>query len=194
MDRRYLRTEKMLVNAMLALISEKPFHAITIDDIVSRADVARKTFYSHYENKQQLLWHSLEVQFQSIVESTSMLDPDSLLMDGKPLSYPVFKHVHDNAVFYRGLLDEGGELEIVLKLWDYLAQQSLHKHQTLRDAAKTVTLPPELTAEMLTGALLGAVRWWLRTEMRDTPEQMAYRFSQLMAPGVLQSLGISEEN
>lgn len=191
-DRRYMRTEKVLIEAMLTLIREKPFHLVTVEEVVKQADVAKKTFYNHYENKEQLLWHALEARFHAIAEETAELDPHSLLMDGKPLSYPVFKHVYDYAIFYQGILAEKGEISFILQLWDYLSQQSMMKHEPLRAVARHVTVPPALTAQMLTGALLGAVRWWLRTGLVDTPEQMAYRFSQLMAPGVLQSLGIDE--
>ncbi len=190
MDRRYLRTEKLLIHTMLALISEKAFQTITIAEIVTRANIARKTFYAHYNDKQQLLWHSLEYHFQSLEQATTNLNPDTLLMDNKPLSYPVFKHVAEYHLFYRTMLEGQENPAFVYQFWDYLAQQSYRKHQTLREIAPFMSVPPELTAEILAGALLGALRWWLRGGMEATPEQMAYRFSQLMAPGVLQSLGL----
>lgn len=190
MDRRYRRTETLLTQAMLALIQEKPYADITIDDIATRADVARKTFYNHYAKKSDLLWHSLETHFEGIVGETSTLDPETLLMDGKPLSYPVFQHVKAFAVFYRSMLADDGDAAFILRLWDYIAEQSFRKHGPLREVSPMLTLPPDLVAEMLTGALLGAVRWWLHTDFEATPEQMAYRFSQLMAPGVLGALGL----
>jgi AcrR family transcriptional regulator len=190
MDRRYLRSEKLLINAMLALISEKAFAAITLHDIVTRANVARKTFYAHYESKEHLLWHSLEYHFQSLEQTMTDLNPDTLLMNNKPLSYPVFQHVAEYRLFYRTMFEQPDSAAFVYQFWDYLAQQSYRKHQTLREIAPFISVPPELTAEMLAGALLGALRWWLRGTMEETPEQMAYRFSQLMAPGVLQSLGL----
>lgn len=190
MDRRYLRTEKLLTQAMLTLIAEKPFHAITIDDIVTQADIARKTFYAHYENKRQLLWHSLETHFHTLEAQMNDLDVDTLLADDKPLSYTTFKHVEQYALFYRHILTQEEGTDFVYQFWDYIAQQSFEKHQPLRDVAPYMTVPPELIAQMLAGALLGALRWWVRTDMTDTAEQMAYRFSQIIAPGVLQSLGL----
>ncbi|MEM9953153.1 MAG: TetR/AcrR family transcriptional regulator [Chloroflexota bacterium] len=189
-DRRYLRTEKRLVTAMLTLIEHKPFHEITIEDIVTQADIARKTFYAHYENKQDLLLHSLITHFQLLEEQSNELNADTLLMDNKPLSYPVFKHVASYQVFYRHMLTDENNTDFVYQFWDYIAQQSYQKHQSLRDVAPFITVRPELIAQMLSGALLGALRWWLRTDMSISPEQMAYQFSQIMAPGVLQSMGL----
>lgn len=192
MDRRYRRTEKRLTQAMLDLIAEKPFQDIIITDIVDRADIARKTFYAHYENKRELLWHSLEAHFQSIEAQTNNLDADTLLMNNKPLSYPVFKHVEDYALFYKQMLTQGGDARFIHQFWEYIARQSYEKHQPLRDVAPMMTVPPELIAQMLAGALLGSLRWWLTTDMKDSPEQMAYRFSQIVAPGVLQSMGLDK--
>lgn len=191
MDARYLRTERLLTEALLALIREQPYTSLTVEDITTRADVARKTFYAHYTHKDELLWHSLETLFQATAGALPPLDPDTLLLDGKPLTYPLFVHVREYAVFYRDVLTENGSLSFLMRLWDYLAAQSYARHAPLREAARYITVPPHLTAALLAGAVLGAVRWWLQVdELQSTPEQMAYRFSQIAAPGVLGALGL----
>jgi AcrR family transcriptional regulator len=190
MDRRYQRTEKRLIEVVLGLIADNAFSDVTVADIAERADIARKTFYAHYDSKQDLLWHSLETHFQTLEQQTTDLNADSLLMDNKPLSFPVFKHVAMYAGFYRQMLMDADNADFVVRFREYIAQQSYQKHQPLREAAPFMTVPPELIAQMLAGALIGALRWWLRGDMQDTPEQMAYRFSQIVAPGVLQSMGL----
>jgi AcrR family transcriptional regulator len=189
-DRRYLRTERLLVEAMLALIAQQPFSSITVERIVEEADIAKKTFYAHYEDKHALLWQSLLYHFEQLEEATNPLEPDTLLMDNKPLSYPVFKHVHDFATFYREMLVQGEDARFIGQFLETLAQQSYRKHQPLRDVAPFMSVPAELIADLLAGALLGTLRWWLKGDMQDSPETMAYRFSQLVAPGVLQSMGL----
>lgn len=189
-DRRYQKTERRLKQAMLTLIRTKAFHDIRIEDLVTQADVARKTFYAHYENKQQLLWSSLETHFQELEKHTNDLNADTLLMNDKPLSYPIFKHVEEYAVFYRHMFTQEDDTHFIHQFWDYIAIQSYVKHQPLRDIAPFMTVPPKLIAQMLAGALLGSLRWWLQTDMSDSAEQMAYRFSQVIAPGVLQSMGL----
>jgi len=54
-DRRIQKTLQLLQNALAALISEKDYDAITIQEILDRANVGRSTFYAHFENKDQLL-------------------------------------------------------------------------------------------------------------------------------------------
>ena len=39
----------------MSLMQEKPYDAITVQDIIDRADVGRSTFYSHYRDKEDLM-------------------------------------------------------------------------------------------------------------------------------------------
>ncbi|MEM7797753.1 MAG: TetR/AcrR family transcriptional regulator [Chloroflexota bacterium] len=191
MDRRFLRTERMLTDAMLALIQEKPLADITVQDIVARADIAKKTFYSHYENKLELLWRSLESHFQALETATNPLNPGTLLMNNKPLTYPVFVHVAEFETFYRSILVTAStDSRLITQFLDYLAAQSYKRHQPIRDLAPQMTVPPELISHLLSGAVVGTLRWWLKNDLADSPEEMAYRFSQIVAPGVLQSMGL----
>ncbi len=55
MDLRKERTLKLLTQAMLDLLHEKPFNNITISEICDKAMVRRPTFYRHFQNKEDLL-------------------------------------------------------------------------------------------------------------------------------------------
>ena len=54
-DRRVQRTKQLLWEAFVKLILEKGYEAVTVQDIIDGANVGRSTFYSHYENKENLL-------------------------------------------------------------------------------------------------------------------------------------------
>jgi AcrR family transcriptional regulator len=60
-DRRVQRTRLTLRTAMVSLIREKGFEALTVQDIIDRADVGRSTFYSHFKSKEDLLAGSVEM-------------------------------------------------------------------------------------------------------------------------------------
>lgn len=53
-DRRVQRTRELLQKALIELISERGYDAITIQDIVHRANVERTTFYVHSSVKDEL--------------------------------------------------------------------------------------------------------------------------------------------
>src|SRR6266498_3684845 len=60
-DRRVQRTRELLQKALIELIGEREYDAITIQDIVNRANVGRTTFYLHYGSKDDLFLSCHEV-------------------------------------------------------------------------------------------------------------------------------------
>src|ERR1043165_9847860 len=65
-DARVRRTRDALGDALVALMQEKPFEAITVQDVLDRAKVGRSTFYAHYSDKDDLLMIDAEEFFESI--------------------------------------------------------------------------------------------------------------------------------
>ena len=55
LDPRVRRTRKLLQDALRALVHERPFSTITVQDIADRATVNRATFYAHYLDKYDLI-------------------------------------------------------------------------------------------------------------------------------------------
>ena len=53
-DRRVVLTKKLLKDALISLMKEKPLHSISIKKICETADVNRSTFYNHYETQFEL--------------------------------------------------------------------------------------------------------------------------------------------
>ena len=54
-DRRVGKTRKALKEALTDLILEKGYEAVTVQDVIDRADVGRSTFYAHFVDKDDLL-------------------------------------------------------------------------------------------------------------------------------------------
>ncbi len=191
-DRRFQRTRQALQQALLTLINEQPFDQITVQQVIDRADVARKTFYAHYADLHELLWDCLEQFFAETVAALGRADSDTLLLDGKPLSYSIFRHVADHVAFYRLILSAHGSAAVVARLIEFMAQQSYELHAPFRAVAPRITVPPHLIAHHLAGAVVGSIVWWLKQPDPPSPETMAYTFSQLAAPGVMNALGFDE--
>src|SRR4026209_1950526 len=54
-DRRVGKTRKALKEALTDVILEKGYEAVTVQDVIDRADVGRSTFYAHFTDKDDLL-------------------------------------------------------------------------------------------------------------------------------------------
>ena len=75
-DRRVARTRGMLHEALLSLIIEKGYEAVSVEDICERANVGRSTFYAHFTGKDDLKRSGLGHLRQATPGSCS--DPDPL--------------------------------------------------------------------------------------------------------------------
>ncbi|MGQ8819898.1 TetR/AcrR family transcriptional regulator [Bibersteinia trehalosi] len=59
-DPRITRTRKVIHDTFLALLEEKNYDEITVQDILDKAGINRSTFYKHYLNKDALASHIIE--------------------------------------------------------------------------------------------------------------------------------------
>ena len=55
LDRRVRRTRRDLRDALVALILERGWDAVSVQEVCARADVGRSTFYVHFADKEELL-------------------------------------------------------------------------------------------------------------------------------------------
>src|ERR1700730_6603454 len=53
-DRRKLRTRRALIDATQMLLASRSLESLSIDDISTRADVAKGTFYNYFADKDAL--------------------------------------------------------------------------------------------------------------------------------------------
>ena len=54
-DKRILKTKKNLKSSLIKILSEKPFEKTTVKEICKKAKTTRMTFYTHYDDKYDLL-------------------------------------------------------------------------------------------------------------------------------------------
>lgn len=82
MDPRIKRTRQLLQQALMDLMREKSFQAITVQDIAERATVNRVTFYAHFQDKYALLESTvremIKQQLRSQVPENSPFTPTNL--------------------------------------------------------------------------------------------------------------------
>lgn len=75
LDPRIRRTRTLLQDSLIVLLEEKSFSDLSITDICKQADIARVTFYQHYENKEALLLATVTDFFASLYQT---VDHDAL--------------------------------------------------------------------------------------------------------------------
>lgn len=56
-DRRYIRTQNQLKEALIKLLKTKNINQISVRELSSLADINRATFYLHYKTPYDFLMH-----------------------------------------------------------------------------------------------------------------------------------------
>jgi AcrR family transcriptional regulator len=103
-DARVLRTHGSLADALIALMHEKPFDSITVQEVLDRAAVGRSTFYAHFRGKDDLFLSEIE-QFFSLV-STMLTQRREASHRVAPVA-ELFSHIADMRQFYAVLVASG---------------------------------------------------------------------------------------
>jgi len=189
LDRRVIRTRKLLREALMELILEKGYDAITVQDVTDRANLGRATLYLHYRDKEDLLYHSLEEIIDELTKLVETRLEQSSPDDPQSPYLIAFTHAAENADLYRVLLSGQGAAGLLARLRSYIAGivQSVIETNLSK---KKPAVPVEVASNYLSGALLMQLEWWLRMDMPYSAEEMAAIFTRLSNHGMRGALGL----
>jgi AcrR family transcriptional regulator len=196
-DRRARRTRRFLKEALFALILEKGYDAVTIEDITQRADLGRTTFYLHYRDKEELLLESIDAIAADLIAHL----PDPAWRGGEtpPNGGTIqdailftFQHAGENAPLYRIILRGEGASKAAGRIHTIIREKTteLVTEFLQSDGQLQPQVPVEIFATYFAGALLALVTWWLEADTPYPPEEIAAMFRQLFFQGGLNTLGI----
>jgi AcrR family transcriptional regulator len=187
-DRRILRTRRQLAEAMLSLLLEKNYDAITIQDITERADLNRATFYLHYGAKDDLLVNSLEARFDELVaQMEQIVTPSATWEDNRDILM-VYQHVEMYSSLYQVLLGENGRAYVINRIIDYIAEVGMRFcEMSLGPSVQTNPLFVMMSRH-IAGSLYALLTWWLTEEMPYSAEKMTEITHELQLNGMISFL------
>lgn len=172
-DLRVRRTRKLLWEALMAEMAERPFEQISVRDICERAMVHRTTFYKHYEDKYALLEQGMRQMYDSLLLAQQHLPPSAYSVEQPPPYFVrLFEHVAQHERFYRLALGVDGIGRFQRLLRDYFADV-VASGMREEHPADDRQLPIAIHAHYLAGGILSLLAWWLEHDMPLTPREMA---------------------
>ena len=101
-NRQARRSRKVLQSALLDLLCDKTYNKITISDITRKADLARPTFYAHYETKDHLLTSIIDEFLKKFFQLLEERDPgiEDEEREIKKSIYPYLRLPKKAKIFY----------------------------------------------------------------------------------------------
>ena len=180
-DPRIRKTRASIRDAFVRMMQKKDYEAITVTDIAESAQINRKTFYAHYETKEQIFTEIVEEMFLDLLGTFMYekkmpgreLDEESLTRDVRTF----FEKVES----YREELNTliGGKTAyMAFDIADRVIYGCLGRiHVTVGDEEGIV--PASLLVTRIKNFCFTGIDWWL-DQNEHTPEEAAVIFSRLM--------------
>jgi AcrR family transcriptional regulator len=176
-DRRVRRTRRALHEALIALVLERGYERLTVQDVLDRADVGRSTFYAHYRDKEALLTATFDDMREQLRREVDAPAPAGRPDPGRPAEL-IFEHAAANRRVYRALCGRQGGSAVQRHLHRMVREmvaESLHDYDP--------ALPADVVAEFHAGATLSLLVWWIDRDFPHDPGWLAGAYRRLALPG-----------
>ncbi len=181
MDRRVARTRDVLGDALVALLHEKPFNSITVQQVLDRAHVSRSTFYTHYRDTNDLFLSDAE-DFWGMMSS--------LLARRKEKSNRVapvaefFAHVAEWRRFYNAMV-ASEKLRDMFELGQGYFARSIAARLAELSAGRPLSAARRTAmGHAYAGAMFSLLSWWLSQDTGITAAQMDEMFHRIVWAGI----------
>lgn len=180
-DPRIRRTRSAIRAAFFRLMKAKEFDSITVTDISDCADINRKTFYAHYESKEQLFAELIQEMFSDIFSTFmyekkkpgSELDEDVLIRD-------IVRYI-EKIEYYREALDTLFTAQtswMAFELADQVIRDKLSQICVTCEAGKEI-VPTTLFIARIKNFFMTTADWWMDQE-HTTPQEAAVVLAKMM--------------
>jgi AcrR family transcriptional regulator len=189
-DRRIERTENLLREALVALIHERSYEAITVREILERANVGRSTFYAHFRDKDELLTSGIQQMLRlarSVAPSTSPKQSERIIWFSLPILTYHHRHrsVGDVRMGARGRAVVHEHLRRLLAelIGDYL------KKELQEQRRGTSRIPPDLVVQYVATTFVLVLNWWVESRSSLRANDVNNLFRAMVLPTLDATLG-----
>ncbi|MFF8281228.1 TetR/AcrR family transcriptional regulator [Streptomyces albus] len=191
-DRRVRRTRAALRQALVELVLDRGFQAITVEEIAERADIGRATFYAHYRDKEDLLVgvvRDLAEDRERLLPAVRQAHAEGFT--GLPVKY-IFEHAEQEKSVYRVILRGEGDGRALREFTDLICA---HAESAFRARAAelgaTPRIPLEVVARAWTGELIGLLTWWVENDTGYSAAEITAHLRDLSVYGRVWATGLT---
>jgi AcrR family transcriptional regulator len=175
-DRRARRSRRVMAEALWQLIQETDWAEISVQLICDRADVARSTFYAHFQTKQDLLDEVFAAGEAQLADQAQDGGLDATL-------FWLVEHLATGAAFHRRLQGSSAGHAIMSRF----RRQMRDRFATALDAEGRKVSAFEL--DFLTGGVFTVLESWMLGGCREPSPVLAQTLARHMRGGPVASAG-----
>lgn len=193
-DRRIQRTRELLQKALIELINESGYDALTIQDIVDHANVGRTTFYKHYVSKDDLFMSCHEAivhEFQFGQHYSHPLSREELLSPEAPQTMTLAYQHLDEARARLYPIFQGRDGPLILRQIRDRSAQEIEANLRVAFVEADSVIPINVLANYLAGAQMALVLWWLEKRRPHSPQNLAQTFHRLQRAAIREAFELN---
>lgn len=185
-DPRSARSREALIEAMIRFLDEQELAAITITDLVGRAEITRPTFYQHFRDLPALARAAalirLEAMFPPEPFDGSGLTPAEEFAHTEATVRAILVQLQHHAVFYRRVIHGAGAFELYDDFVALLETRILSDSPFGARIRGSLLLDPADRVTILSGGLTWLIMRWLDTDFSgdNAVDPMARRIANAM--------------
>lgn len=171
-DRRILKSQKVIQSAFLEMLIKDGFDEITVKKITEKADISRKTFYLHYLDKYDLLDTLVSKKLEELEEICEQ-KKEKGYVEGTIIWFEYFE---ENKAFFSALFSSKSTVSFRERLLDFMMNQINEKISVVKPKIDSELLP-----RFLGMAVLGIIESFMLNEINSNTEKIAEEVGQLLA-------------
>lgn len=168
----------------MALVLERGYASVTVEDITERADLSRATFYGHYTDKDALLDAVVTELVEEMQRRLQPLVANSVKgFTGKPV-LELFRHAAEECDAYRVVLRGEGDGRALRRFVDdRVAATSAIFAERAAAAGVQLRIPVDMLARAWVGEMVQVMAWWLEQGMPQSAEEITGELLNLSLRG-----------
>ena len=178
-DLRVIKTKNILYSTLLELMKEKQFEEIKVSDICSHALINRSTFYSHYNDKYELLEEYINTLKDSFIEE---LSKNKNINNNKQYYIELiklfFNHIDEKRNIYISAMINNRNSITMDIIYDVLNHEVTKRLNDIE--FKNKTIPVEIISKFYLGAVFNVGIEWLKNENKYSKEDLVNYLDKLI--------------
>lgn len=166
-----------LILSFRQLVTMKEFEKLTVAEICEQANVSRKTFYTHFKDKndiiEQIVLHSLSQPFKEMRKLYTLHDlPSTLLMEW------LYQRIYEDKEFYANISSFTGQNS----LQEFVLKHTTEMLETILESVDMSEVDKEYTVYFYAASHTLLLIKWICDGMIISPKKMAGFYDKWTIP------------
>jgi AcrR family transcriptional regulator len=181
------RTKAAIEDAFVALVLERGYDRVAVEDITDRADLARATFYAHYSNKEAVLFSVFNRLTEDLLQRIAYQGGPWNVVRQDAIR-AAYRHAAEMPDLYRACLSDARTRQAHLSTLSRYAEENFRDR--LEALGQQPRVPVPLMARAFVGAHVAVLEAWLAGELEGDAEELASMTLDLLIRGAAWAHGI----